>query len=248
MTRQINRAGLTLVREFEGCCLSSYICPAGVLTIGFGHTGPDVTHEMTISRVQAENFLAFDLNIFAAGVSCMLTREATDNQFAAMVSLAFNIGIGGFGNSSVLRLHNSGDTSGAARAFLLWNKAKINGVLQELSGLTRRRSAEAALYLDGNEYEPMPQSVTADEQFIESALQSRANKNTMAAPLWRGDTGERVKALQSALARNGGWYAGKIDGDFGPRTEGSVRAYQNDRGLTVDGVVGSITAAALGLT
>jgi lysozyme len=70
----------------------------------------------------------------------------TNNQFAAMVSLCFNIGSGNFKTSSVLRLHRERDYTSAADAFLLWDKAHVNGQLKEVSGLFRRRQTEKALY------------------------------------------------------------------------------------------------------
>ena len=131
-----------LVADFEGFRSRAYLCPAGVWTIGYGFT-KGVKPGDVITREHADARLGAELEHFAAGVRRLLTLPATPNQFGAMVSLAFNIGLAGFGRSSVLRLHNAGDFAGAARAFALWNKA--GG--QVLAGLVRRRAAEAALYL-----------------------------------------------------------------------------------------------------
>lgn len=145
MTRRaINKEGLELVKSFEGCKLTSYLCPAKILTIGFGSTGPHVKPGMTITKDQAEELLRSDLRRFEDAVSAAAPK-ATDNQFSAMVSLAFNIGIGALQRSTVLRRHLAGDHAGAADAFLMWNKA--GG--RVLAGLTRRREAEAALYRKG---------------------------------------------------------------------------------------------------
>jgi lysozyme len=143
MSRRINAAGLELIKSFEGLRLDSYICAGGVRTIGWGSTGPHVKEGMCISLEEAETLLKTDLARFERGVEAMTEGVATsDDQFAAMVSLAFNIGLGAFVGSTVLKRHKLGNHLGASRAFLLWNKAKG----QVLKGLTRRREAEAKLY------------------------------------------------------------------------------------------------------
>lgn len=147
--RRINAAGLAIIKEFEGLRLEAYLCPAKVWTIGWGHTGPDVQRGMKITTARAEELLRVDLGRFEAAVQ-QLAPVATDNQFSAMVSFAFNVGedidddtiAEGLGDSTLLRKHNSGDFAGAAREFAKWNKAKG----KVLAGLTRRRAMEAALY------------------------------------------------------------------------------------------------------
>lgn len=144
----INEAGLTLIKEFEGFRAETYKCSAGVLTIGYGTTaaagvGIDPKPGMRITEPQATEYLAKTVDKFAAQIRPVLTREPNENQWAAMVSLAYNIGPGAFAKSSVARLFNAGDDEGAAAAFLLWNKAKG----KVLKGLSRRREAERALFL-----------------------------------------------------------------------------------------------------
>lgn len=144
----INQAGLDLIKEFEGFRAETYRCSAGVLTIGYGTTaaagvGIDPKPGMIISEAQAAEYLAKTVGKFGAQIRPMLKREPNPNQWAAMVSLAYNIGPGAFSKSSVLRLFNAGDDEGAADAFLMWNKSKG----KVLKGLTRRREAEKALFL-----------------------------------------------------------------------------------------------------
>lgn len=139
--RRINRAGLDLVKQFEGLQLKAYLCPAKVWTIGYGSTGAHVTPGMVITEAEAERLLREDLERFEAAVA-KAAPDATDNQFAAIVSLAFNIGIAGVLKSTVLRKHLAGDHVGAASAFAMWNK----GGGRVLAGLVRRRAAEAQLY------------------------------------------------------------------------------------------------------
>lgn len=140
--KTVNAAGLALIKSFEGLRLESYDDGVGVWTIGYGHT-KGVEPGQKITEEQAEMFLLDDLLAATIGVKNGVAGvPTTDNQFAAMVSLAFNIGVAGFNKSSVLRLHRAGDHAGAAASFAMWNKA--GG--QIMKGLTRRRAAEAALY------------------------------------------------------------------------------------------------------
>jgi lysozyme len=139
--RQINAAGLALLKEFEGLRLKAYKCPAGVWTIGYGTTA-DVKEGQVITEAQAEGFLKADLAKFEAGVE-KLIGDATDNQFSACVSLAYNIGLSAFAGSTVLKRHKLGNYLGASRAFGMW----IRGGGRILPGLVRRREAEAKLYL-----------------------------------------------------------------------------------------------------
>lgn len=141
--RQINQAGLDLIKSFEGRELKAYRDPVGILTVGYGSTGPHVREGMVLTEDEAEGLLRKDLERFEAAVA-KLCPVATDNQFSAMVCLAFNIGEGdgGFKTSTLRRLHNEGNYEGAADQFVRWNKA--GG--RVLKGLVRRRAAEADLY------------------------------------------------------------------------------------------------------
>lgn len=136
------------IKSFEKCRLKGFLpTPDDVPTCGWGATGQDITLETLWTQEQADARFRDDLAHFAAGVETAIGGKATTQaQFDAMVSLAYNIGLGGripgFRTSSVLRLHRAGDYANAARAFLLWNKQKGKA----LDGLTRRRLAEAAMY------------------------------------------------------------------------------------------------------
>ncbi len=139
-----NAAGIELICRNEGCELAAYVCPAGHWTIGFGDTGPHVKPGMVITRETAEQLLADRLEReFEPGVLKHIgDAPTTPNQFAAMVALAYNIGVGGFRRSSVARHHIDGDYELAAEAFHMWNQ----GGGRVLAGLVRRRKEEAALY------------------------------------------------------------------------------------------------------
>lgn len=147
--RQITDEGLALIKRWEGLRLQAYLCPAGVWTIGYGHTGPDVTPGLVITEAYAEALLRQDLRTFEDGVSRLVTAPLTDNQFSALVSLAFNIGLGAFARSTLLRKLNAGDYAGAQAQFHVWNKA--GGKV--LPGLVNRRAGEAALFGRGERVE-----------------------------------------------------------------------------------------------
>ncbi len=141
----INAAGLEIIKRNEGLRLTSYPDPAtggDPWTVGYGHTGNDVTPGMQITEAYAEELLGKDLDKFETGVNDLI-EAATDNQFSAMVSLTYNIGLGNFEKSSVLKLHNAGEYPAAANAFLMWNKAAG----RVFAGLDRRRHEERTLYL-----------------------------------------------------------------------------------------------------
>ena len=142
--RKINDAGLALIKQFEGLRLDSYRDAVGIATVGYGHTGPDVRIPMTITPGEAERLLHEDLARFETGVEALIADAPTnDAQFSALVSLAYNIGLGRLATSTVLKRHKLGNKVGAANAFLMWNRAG-DRVLQ---GLMRRREAERKLYL-----------------------------------------------------------------------------------------------------
>jgi lysozyme len=147
MARQINDAGLNLITSSEGLRPHAYQDVAGIWTIGYGHIG-GVEPGMTITQDQALAFLREDLGQAQATVDAATSSVATDdNQFAAMVSLCFNIGSGNFRTSSVLRQHLAGNPTAAADAFLMWDKAHVDGGIQVVPGLLNRRQRERELFL-----------------------------------------------------------------------------------------------------
>jgi lysozyme len=147
MARAIADAGLALIKQFEGLRLDAYQDVAGVWTIGYGHTR-GVFPGMTMTESDADQALVDDLQGAETVVDDATGDVATaDNQFSAMVALCFNIGSANFRASTVLRQHCAGAFADAADAFLMWNKAHVGGALQEVAGLTNRRTAERALYL-----------------------------------------------------------------------------------------------------
>ena len=141
-----NDAGIALIKRAEGLRLDSYRDATGVASVGYGHVGPDVRIPMTITPGEAERLLYEDLARFENGVTnCLCGCPTSSNQFSACVSLSYNIGLGRFATSTVLKRHKLGQYAGAANAFLLFNKA--HGRI--FPGLVDRREAERALYLEG---------------------------------------------------------------------------------------------------
>jgi len=134
--------GLELIKKFEGCKLKSYLCPAGVPTIGYGHTY-GVKLDRTISVQEAEVLLDHDYQEAEDDVLEVVTVPLTDNQLGALTSFVFNLGKGNFGSSTLLKKINKGDFTGAANEFDRWIFSK--GV--KLNGLIARRAAEKDLFL-----------------------------------------------------------------------------------------------------
>lgn len=140
----MSQEGLVVLKHFEGLRLRAYRDPVGVLTIGYGHTGPDVYEGLVWSQAQADKALRDRLQReFVPGVLAVITRSMTQGQLDAMVDLAYNVGVAAFQGSTLVRKFNAGDTQGAADEFLRWNRAGGEVLL----GLRRRRAADRALFL-----------------------------------------------------------------------------------------------------
>jgi lysozyme len=131
-----------LIKEFEGCKLKAYLCPANVWTIGYGHTD-GVKEGDEITQQEADRLLANDIDSFTAGVKRLVSVDISRNQLGALVSFAFNLGLGNLRRSTLLKLLNAGKFTEAANEFDKW--VFVAG--HKLPGLVRRRSAEKALFL-----------------------------------------------------------------------------------------------------
>lgn len=140
---KISENGINLIKSFEGCCLDAYKCPSGVLTIGYGHTGSDVKTGLKITSQQAEELLKKDLEYFENKINNLLCVQLNQNQYDAIVSFVFNIGVGAFSESTMLKFLNSGCISLAAEQFDRWIYS--GGI--KLNGLVKRRKAEKELFI-----------------------------------------------------------------------------------------------------
>lgn len=143
---KVSSKGIELIKEFEGFSNSAYLCSAGKWTIGYGNTfwedKTPVKKGDEISKTKATELITKIANEFARDVATLIQIDVTQNQFDALVSLAYNIGLGAFKSSTLLNQLNKGNFIGAGQEFLRWDKS--NG--KPLLGLTRRREREKLLF------------------------------------------------------------------------------------------------------
>jgi lysozyme len=187
--------GAALVKSFEGCLhpidtaktkFKPYVCPAGVLTIGWGHTndnGRKFKSSDVWTKGECDAEFRADMKRFERAVQRRVKVALTQSQFDALVSFTYNCGEGNLAKSGLLRRVNAKDFDGAASEFAKWNRG--GGVV--LKGLTRRRAAEAELFRSGNheavhaayavkatmDDQPMPQQVDAPEGTIKPMATSK---------------------------------------------------------------------------
>lgn len=139
-------AGIALIQQFEGRRLEAYKCPAGVWTIGYGHTSaagkPEVKPGLVITKQEANDILVRDLVRYEDAVDRLVKVPLTQNQFDALVSFTFNVGEGALAKSTLLKRLNAGDYNAVPAELMKWTKA--GG--KELPGLVRRRRAECAMW------------------------------------------------------------------------------------------------------
>lgn len=146
MTEEAIKVADILTKRWEGCKLVAYPDPAtggAPWTCGWGSTGSDIHKGTVWTQKQADDRHRQDLENFMVGVKAAIKVPATANQLGAMTSLAYNVGISAFRNSTLVKLFNAGDTKGAAEQFLRWNKA--NGKV--MKGLSNRRADERKVFL-----------------------------------------------------------------------------------------------------
>lgn len=144
---QISNAGISLIKEFEGCKLKAYQDSVGVWTIGYGWTQPvdgrKIGPGMVIDQPTAERLLKCGLVQYEQGVNQLVKVIITQGQFDALVSFAYNLGLRALSTSTLLRKLNAGDKQGAAVEFGKW----VNAGGVRLNGLVKRREAERKLFL-----------------------------------------------------------------------------------------------------
>ena len=211
-----------MIESFEGCLLKASNKLDGVWTIGYGQTGSyygkRVRRGMTTTKAEAHTWLRdHSIKTYEDAVTQAVKVPINQNQFDALVSFAYNVGVGALKQSTTLRKLNAGDYAGAADALTMWTKCNGKG----LAGLVRRRKEERALFLT-----PVTQTNTGNTDLLR-----------------KGDRGDDVKLLQHRLNLLG-WQLTE-DGIWGVQTDSAVRSYQYRAGLTVDGIIGAKTRAAL---
>lgn len=137
----LSETGINLIKDFEGFHPEAYQCPAGIWTIGYGHTA-GVHPGNVVSVAQAEILLRQDISESEYAIRRFVSVLLHQHQFDALVSFVFNIGSGNFSASTLLKKLNAGNYIGAANEFLRWIYA--SGMC--MPGLVRRREAEKALF------------------------------------------------------------------------------------------------------
>jgi len=205
---RISAAGLELIKTFEGLREAAVRLPDGRWTIGYGHVRT-AREGLTITGNDAQDLLVHDLRSIESAVSTLIYAPLLQTQFDALVSLAFNISLGQFRESEIVRHLNAGDYLAAASGFDLWRKARLNGRVMVVDALVRRRAAEKSMFLQhpsGPSPAPTPM-VTPELDFSGDAPVRREpprqtmadefdqNDNARAGPAPANDIAEAVRRL-----------------------------------------------------
>lgn len=144
---KISNAGIAFIKNEEGCRLKSYEDSVGKLTIGYGHTGPDVKPNQFITAARAEELLKEDVEKCEVTLQKFIRKTLNQNQIDALCSFIFNVGVAGFIDSTLLKVINKDPISPqVAIQFARWNKGTVNKKKVVLPVLTARRKRETALY------------------------------------------------------------------------------------------------------
>jgi lysozyme len=138
--RKTSQRGIDLIKKWEGCRLIPYQCQAGVFTVGYGCTTK--TDIGPITQEYAEELLRKDLERFEIAICSLVRVPLTQNEFDALVSFTFNVGITAFQSSMLLAQLNDGSKPAAAKQILRWHHIKE----KDSKGLTKRREDEYALF------------------------------------------------------------------------------------------------------
>lgn len=219
VNRTISAAGIALIKRFEGCRLTAYKCSAGVWTIGYGHTS-GVHSGQVITQAQADALLRQDLEKFERYVNSTayvpITAQLNENQFAALVSFAFNCGQG-----NLKRLCAGRNTVQIAAAMPQYCKAAG----RKLPGLVQRRAAEVALFNTPVTTAP------ANQPAVKAAEVNQESEEYNMKTIRKGSKGNMVKVWQIIVGAT-------PDGNFGGGTESKTKSWQSNHGLSADGVVG----------
>jgi lysozyme len=157
--QRVSRHGLQLIKSFEGLRRKSARLPGDRYVVGYGHTR-SARQGVEVSEADAEALLRYDLLPVEAAVNEWTFTPLTQNQFDALVSFAFNIGLKAFRRSDVLRRLNEGAMLPAAAALEMWRRAELDGEGVLVDALVRRRAVEKALFLQPTDgHIPAPSAV-----------------------------------------------------------------------------------------
>ncbi len=254
---KINQAGIDLIKSCEGLhkkcgekngepLVTTYYCPANVLTIGYGTTGSKVKAGMQITESEAEKFLREDVEKFEKGVKKLVKVKLNDNEFSALVSFAYNCGEGNLASSTALKRLNQGDKVGCVEALQWWNK----GGGKVLPGLVKRRKAEGDLFLskeisreDKDELDKAEMAQKVEETsiklqdiFKEGDLKVKNDELNNYHEL-------AVQVQIRLIALN--LLKGPADGKFGPLSIQALKDFQRLTQCGEEGFIGKMTAKKL---
>lgn len=197
--------GLALVKEFEGLRLKAYKCPAGVWTIGYGHTSaagdPEVIPGMEITKAEAEEILKRDMVQYENGVRKLVKVEVTQGQFDALVDFAYNAGVGALAKSTLLKRVNEERFNEVPAEFMKWTR----GGGKELPGLVRRRRAEVKLWRGLDTEKPVPVEESRAEPDVPAPKKSIVQSKEANGAVIAGGAGAIAVAQEvMPIVREGG--------------------------------------------
>jgi lysozyme len=207
----MSAAGLATVKEFEGLRLKAYKCPAAVWTVGYGHTSaagaPNVTPDLVITKEDAEEILARDMEQYEDGVRKYVKVGLTQGQFDALVDFAYNAGVGALAKSTLLKKVNAGKFDEVPAEFMKWTK----GGGKELPGLVRRRRAEVKLWRGMDTEKPVPVDEARAEPDKPKASKSITQSKEANAAVAAGGLGT-IAVVQEVMpmVREGGDLLGSL--------------------------------------
>jgi lysozyme len=193
--------GKKLIKESEGLRLSAYLCPAGVWTIGYGHTRT-ATKGMRITEQQADNLFDRDISVCEKCVNNAVTVKINQQMFDALVSFVFNFGCPRFQSSTMLRLLNQGDYVGAAQQFSRWvyGTNPKTGKKEQLPGLVARRAKERQMFEAGMLQLMGTPKPTADIPEENKRYPVKSTTNAGLAVTTAGIVGSEVTTIASDLS------------------------------------------------
>jgi lysozyme len=205
---KVSAFGLEHITKWEGLMLKRYNDIAGIPTIGVGHVILPGEKYQEITKVQAMEILAKDVERFEKAVKKYITTDLNQNQFDALVSFIFNTGEGGIINSNVQKSVNSGNFAKVPASLEEWSKFRVNGVMKINKGLLNRRKSEAQLFMKPTETAALPQD---------------------ASVLWDKNTLKEAQTYLSKICL----YDKSIDGLWGPGTSNGLTQFASQHCISL---------------
>lgn len=202
----VSTKGLDLIKKWEGLKLEAYLDPVGIPTIGYGTIaypdGRQVAMGDRISQEQADGFLLHECTSICTRVEGLCKVQINQNQYDALVSFSYNVGVGAFGDSTLLKKLNQSDYAGAASEFPNWNKGTVNGQKVELPGLTNRRMDEKELFESTQSGgQPIKVDISPTTQQQVTWLEGFADNGKTVIVGWKGSEVAEIISFDSKAKR-----------------------------------------------